>query len=71
MISEQAQRVKYVLGDYVTSNVAWFVFNCVRFHVTNVEFPTLMSFLTSKFVLLGQLVFPLLRGRLAFSTSFS
>lgn len=59
MISERAQRVKYVLGDYATSNVAWFVFNCVRFHVTNVGFPTLMSFLTSKFVLLGQLVFPL------------
>ena len=59
MISERAQRVKYVLGDYVTSNVAWFVFNCVRFHVTNVGFPTLMSFLASKFVLLGQLVFPL------------
>ncbi len=55
------QRIKYVLGDFVMSNVAWFTYNCVRFqmgHVVGHEH--LSAYLTSKMVLLGQVFFPLL-----------
>ena len=26
------QRIKYEVGDYVMSNLAWFTFNCVRWN---------------------------------------
>ena len=58
MISERTQRLKYVIGDYVTSNLAWFMFSCVRYWLIS-GFPTLISYLCAPVVLLGQLVFPL------------
>ena len=55
------QRIKYVVGDYVMSNLAWFLFNCVRWLTgTVVGWPYLVSYLKSDMVLLGQLFFPLL-----------
>ena len=55
------QRIKYVVGDYVMSNLAWFLFNCVRWLAgTVVGWPYLVSYLKSDMVLLGQLFFPLL-----------
>ena len=55
------QRIKYVVGDYVMSNLAWFLFNCVRWIAgTVVGWPYLVSYLKSDMVLLGQLFFPLL-----------
>jgi len=55
------QRFKYVLGDYVMSNVAWFVFNCLRYHMGMVVgYGSLLHFLTGRVVLAGQLVFPLM-----------
>ena len=55
------QRIKYVIGDYVMSNLAWFTFNCVRWVTgTVVGWPYLVSYLKSDMVLLGQLFFPLL-----------
>ena len=27
------QRFKYVLGDFLMSNLAWFTYNCVRWHM--------------------------------------
>ena len=32
MINGRRQTRRYVLGDYLASNVAWFLFNIVRFH---------------------------------------
>lgn len=61
MISEKRQRFKYVSVDFLSSNVAWFAFNCIRFSLGAVKgHTTLISFLLSPNVLLGQLAFPLL-----------
>ena len=55
------QRIKYVVGDFVMSNLAWFLYNIVRYQTGNVVgWPYLVSYLKSDMVLLGQLVFPLL-----------
>ncbi len=60
MTGEQRQRLRYVLGDFVSSNVAWFLFNLVRYHLGFVKgHLSLMSFLTSYNVVVGQIVFPL------------
>ena len=61
MTGERLQRMKYVIGDFVSSNVAWFVFNLVRYHLGFVKGQlSLSSFLCSYNVIVGQLVFPLL-----------
>jgi len=55
------QRIKYVLGDFVMSNLAWFCYNCIRWEmgaVTGHEY--LESYLKTDMVVLGQIVFPLL-----------
>ncbi len=60
MTGEQRQRLKYVLGDFVSSNVAWFLFNLLRYSIGMVKgHLSLLSFLGSHNVVLGQLVFPL------------
>ncbi|MBR2084740.1 MAG: sugar transferase, partial [Muribaculaceae bacterium] len=55
------QRIKYVLGDYVMSNIAWFCYYIVRYQMGAVTgYGNLGTYLSSKMVLLGQLFFPLL-----------
>ena len=55
------QRIKYVLGDFVMSSLAWFTYNIVRYQMGNViGYDHLMSYLTSKIVVLGQIAFPLM-----------
>ena len=55
------QRIKYVLGDFIMSSLAWFTYNIVRYQMGNVVgYDHLTSYLTSKIVLLGQIVFPLM-----------
>ena len=55
------QRIKYVVGDYVMSNLAWFTYNCVRWQMgTVIGHKYLASYLTSNMVVLGQLFFPML-----------
>ena len=62
MINEKKQRIKYVLGDLVSSSVAWFCYNCMRYSLDPIHsgFASLGAFLTSPVVLMGQLLFPLL-----------
>ena len=61
MTGEQRQRLKYVLCDFLSSNAAWFLFNLVRYHLGFAKgHLSLMSFLTSYNVVVGQIVFPLL-----------
>ena len=55
------QRLKYVVGDFVMSNLAWFTYNCIRWQmgaVTGHEY--LVSYLKTDMVVLGQIVFPLI-----------
>ena len=55
------QRIKYVLGDFVMSNLAWLAYNCFRWKMgAVVGHATLTSYLTSNMVVLGQIFFPLL-----------
>jgi len=55
------QRIKYVVGDFIMSNLAWFTYNIVRYQTGNVVgWPYLESYLKSDIVLLGQLLFPLM-----------
>ncbi len=61
MTGERLQRLRYVLGDFLSSNAAWFLFNLMRYHLGFVKgHLTLASFLVSENVMMGQLVFPLL-----------
>jgi len=62
VISERLQRSKYVLGDLLSSSVAWFCYNCMRYSVDPLHsgFSSLGAFLSSPMVITGQLVFPLL-----------
>lgn len=64
MISVQTQRMKYVIGDYVMSNIAIFLYNCIRFTIGDTRmaeqgFFSLKAFLLSPNVVLGQVLFPL------------
>ena len=55
------QRIKYVLGDYLMSNLAWFTYNCVRWQLgTVIGHEYLISYLKSNMVVAGQIFFPLL-----------
>ena len=55
------QRIKYVAGDFLMSNLAWFSFNCLRWHMGAViGHEYLVSYLKTEMVVLGQIVFPLL-----------
>lgn len=60
MISGRKQTGKYILCDYISSNVAWFIFNVVRFYNPTVAsgYIELDDFLLSSKVLLGQLLAP-------------
>ena len=62
MINESKQRLKYVLGDYVMSNLGWAACNVARFYLGNPhrEFGSLASVLTSQTVVMGQVLFPLM-----------
>lgn len=60
MIGSKLQTAKYVLSDYVMSNIAWLLFNIIRFYMPFVSsgYVTLDSFLLSYNVLMGQIFFP-------------
>ncbi|MEG2820392.1 MAG: sugar transferase [Muribaculaceae bacterium] len=64
MISVNKQRLKYIIGDYVSSNIAWCLFNVIRYYfignIINIQgYKTLNTFLCSPNVMLGQLFFPM------------
>ncbi len=63
MISNTRQRINYLVGDFLATNVAWFLFNVVRFyHIDDVhgQFASLGDYLASRMVVAGQILFPLL-----------
>ncbi len=60
MISERLQRLKYLLADYVMSNLAWLGYNCVRYWFGAVQGQSSFAvFLSSPMTVVGQIVFPL------------
>lgn len=63
MISERLQRLKYIFSDYIATNVAWVLFNVVRFYfldTNRLEYGSLVTFLTAHQLVLGQIIFPML-----------
>ncbi len=62
MIGVNIQRAKYIICDYVMSNIAWLLFNIIRFYMPSVVsgYVVLYEFLFSPNVLLGQLIMPLI-----------
>lgn len=63
MISETRQRALYVICDYISANVAWLLFNIVRYYfiyTNQVSYASLWAFLTSHQLVLGQIFFPLM-----------
>ena len=53
--------MKYVIGDFVASNVAWFGYNCMRYFVGTAKgASSLGAFLGDRMILLGQIAFPLM-----------
>ena len=62
MLNENIQRTKYVVGDLLSSGLAWFCYNCMRYSLDPIHsgFNTLGTFLSSNVVVIGQLLFPLL-----------
>lgn len=63
MISESRQRLNYIVSDYISTNVAWMLFNIVRFYfldTTRFDYSSLWSYLTSQQIVLGQIFFPIM-----------
>ena len=62
MISEKQQRCKYIVGDFLSTNIAWLLFNIIRYFwvESSASFQSLTAFLLSKYVLAGQIIYPLL-----------
>lgn len=60
MIGVKRQTAKYIICDYVMSNIAWLLFNIVRFYMPFVTsgYIALDDFLLSRNVLIGQLFMP-------------
>lgn len=63
MISKTGQRIKYILVDLVTANIAFLLFDILRFHTLpteNIGYLSLKGFLTSRVLLTEQLILPLI-----------
>ncbi len=63
MISYVRQRINYVVGDFLSTNVAWLLFNVVRFYYmedVHGQFASLGDYLGSHMVVVGQVLFPLM-----------
>lgn len=59
------QRLKYIFGDFISSNIAWCLFNVFRYYfsVSTIDahaYKDLGSFIFSYNVMMGQIFFPLL-----------
>lgn len=62
MIKTARQRLLYVISDFLMTNVAWFIFNVIRYQtLADTSFAkSLHAFLTMEVVMWGQVLFPLL-----------
>ena len=62
-INKVRQRMNYIIGDVISSVVAWTAFNVARYYVGGralYDFPALERFMTSDIVVLGEIVVPLM-----------
>ncbi|MBO4379709.1 MAG: sugar transferase [Muribaculaceae bacterium] len=62
MTKETRQRLVYIVLDYLPTNVAWLLFNIIRFATIagrQHQFPTLETYLEDPQVILGQIIVPI------------
>ncbi|MBQ7212547.1 MAG: sugar transferase [Muribaculaceae bacterium] len=62
MTKENRQRLIYIVLDFLSTNVAWLLFNVIRFATIagrQHQFPDINSFLQSDQVIIGQILVPL------------
>ena len=62
MTKENRQRLVYIVLDYLSTNVAWLLFNIIRFATIagrQHQFPTLETYLEDPQVILGQIIVPI------------
>ena len=59
-MNRKKQILKYVIADYITANIAWFLFNIVRFEKSAIYegYWELNEYLTNFYILVGQVVVP-------------
>lgn len=58
---ERTQRTKYLVSDFIASNLTWFIVNLARFHaIGHYTFSSLKGYLSSNHLILGQILVPLL-----------
>lgn len=75
MDSEARHCLKYVIADYIATNVGWFAFTCFRYEfckefIMSTGFHSLFSFLHAPYVILGQLVIPIVALLIYYSSGF-
>ncbi|MDE6083115.1 MAG: hypothetical protein K2G11_01375, partial [Muribaculaceae bacterium] len=61
-LSVKKQRTKYVVVDWITTSIAFFVFNIVRFFIlygNDASFQSLLDFLGAHKLMLEQLIIPI------------
>ena len=62
MISAKRQRIKYIIGDFIAANAAWFLYNFIRYSLGGIQggFDSFCRFIGSENIIVGQIVFPIL-----------
>lgn len=63
MISTKRQRLSYITGDFITTNLSILIFNICRFYIlpdVTPSFVTLDRYLLSQDIMLGQIFYPLI-----------
>lgn len=55
----KAQLAKYIVSDFIASNIAWFIMNLARFHALGRHsFSSLNDYLTNSHLIAGQILIP-------------
>jgi len=59
-MGKKSQLFKYLFADYIAANLAWFLFNIVRYYMATIftGFDTLSSFMVFRNVIFGQIIIP-------------
>lgn len=54
------QRWKYIISDFIASNVTWFIMNLARYHALGRHhFSSRYDYLTDKYLVIGQILIPI------------
>ena len=57
-MKSRTQLIKYLISDFISVSLSWFLFNIIRYYEMNIEFANLHDFLVKDTILGGQLIVP-------------